>query len=327
MLLQIILLGLSFALLAWSADRFVLGASATAALLGLSPLLVGLTIVAFGTSAPELLVSALAALAGSPGLAVGNAIGSNIANMGLILGLTALFAPLLIRGRILQREVPAMALVMLGTWLLMLNGRLDRPEGIALLAGLVALTAWLAWIIRRSNGNGADAALVAPVNGLPEDAPTRLPRALLWLLLGLVVLLISAQTAVWAATGLAERAGVAETVVGLTLVAVGTSLPELATCLAAARRSQGDIAIGNIIGSNIFNLLGVLGLAATLRPVALEPGILSRDYATMAGITLIFFLLSHGLRQRGHVGRAAGAFLVLLWVAWLVWLGLDNLGP
>jgi len=324
MLVQILILGVSFALLAWSADRFVLGASATATLLGLPPLLVGLTIVAFGTSAPEMLVSALAALAGSPGLAVGNAIGSNIANMGLILGLTALAMPLFIRGHILRREVPAMALVMLVTWLLMLDGGLDRLDGAILLTGLALLTGWLAWAIRQGNGDNGGA-FPSPATAPTDATPSRLTPALLWLTVGLIVMLLSAQTAVRAATGLAARIGVAETVVGLTLVAVGTSLPELATCLAAARRGQGDIAIGNIIGSNMFNLLGVLGLAAALKPVALEPGTLSRDYATMAGITLVFFLLSHGLRQRGHVGRLAGAFLLLLWLVWLAWLGLNNL--
>ncbi|WP_018935269.1 calcium/sodium antiporter [Thioalkalivibrio sp. ALJ24] len=319
MLLPLLFIAVGLILLAVSADRFVYGAAGLAQGLGVAPVLVGLTIVAFGTSTPEILVSLLAGLQDAPGLAVGNAIGSNIANLGLVLGITALIAPVVAGRGLVRRELPLMLLVTLGVLLLLLDGRLTRPEGLVMLAGLVALVFWM---VRAARGQGADSdSTTGPEPGTPPAAaPAGLPAALAWVTGSLIVLLASSQALVLGATELAEQLGVSELMIGLTLVAIGTSLPELATSVAAARRGQTAMALGNIVGSNLFNLLAVLAVPALVAPLTLEPGVLGRDYPVMLALTVaVLVAVRFG---GGHIRRWHGGLLLLGFSGYLVSLAI-----
>ena len=318
MLVAIIQLVAGFLLLVWGADRLVAGASAFARNLGVSPLIIGLTIIGFGTSAPELVVSAVATLKGNSGLAVGNAIGSNIANMGLVLGATALIYPLRLESTALKREYPVLLLIMLVCFLMALDGHYSRFEGWTLLAGLVMV---VIWIIRIGLHRPLSDPLAEEFDAeIPRDIPTRV--ALFWLAVGLIVLPISSTFLVDGAMTIARFLGVTDTVIGLTIVALGTSLPELATAITAALHKEDDLAIGNIIGSNIFNLLGVLGIAATIQPVDLLPIILARDFPAMFLITGALYLMASDFRGPGRIGRRSGSVLLIMFVSYfvLVWM-------
>jgi len=318
MLTAIIQLVAGFLLLVWGADRLVAGASATARNLGVSPLVIGLTIIGFGTSAPELVVSAVATLKGNSGLAIGNAIGSNIANMGLVLGATALIYPLRMESTALKREYPMLLLIMLVCFLMALNGIYSRPEGWALLAGLLMV---VIWIIRIGLHRPLSDPLAEEFDAeIPRDTPTKV--AVFWLVVGLIVLPISSIFLVEGAITVARFLHVSDTVIGLTIVALGTSLPELATAVTAALHKEDDLAIGNIIGSNIFNLLGVLGIAAVIRPVELLPIILARDFPAMFLITGALYLMASDFRGPGRIGRRSGSALLIMFACYfiLVWM-------
>jgi len=318
MLTPLIQLVAGFLLLVWGADRLVAGASATARNLGVSPLVIGLTIIGFGTSAPELVVSAVATLQGNSGLAVGNAIGSNITNIGLVLGATALIYPLRLESTALKREYPMLLLIMLATFLMGLNGGYSRTEGWILLSGLLAVIIWIIRIgLRRPPSDPLAEEFEAEI---PTDTPPKV--ALFWLVVGLIVLPVSSKFLVDGAVHIAMMLGVTDVVVGLTIVALGTSLPELATAITAALRKEDDLAIGNIIGSNIFNLLGVLGIAAVLRPVEIYPIILARDFPAMFLITGVLYLLASDFRGPGRIGRRSGSVLLAMFVGYivLVWM-------
>ena len=324
MLIAIIQLLAGFLLLVWGADRLVAGASATARNLGVAPLVIGLTIIGFGTSAPELVVSAVATLKGNSGLAVGNAIGSNIANMGLVLGATALIYPLRLESHALKREYPMLLLIMLVCFLMALDGMYGRVEGWLLIVGLVAV---VIWIIRIGLHRPLSDPLAEEFDAeIPTDIPTKV--ALFWLLVGLVVLPISSTFLVDGATTIARILHVTDTVIGLTVVAIGTSLPELATAITAALHKEDDLAIGNIIGSNMFNLLGVLGIAAVIRPVDLLPIILARDFPAMFLMTGALYLMASDFRGPGRIGRRSGTALLLMFVGYvtLVWLSSTRIG-
>jgi cation:H+ antiporter len=302
-----------FVLLAWSADRFVVGASAMAYNLKVSPLVIGLTIVGLGTSAPEMLVSALASWQGNSGLAVGNALGSNIINTGLILGFTAMIIPLNVHSSILKRELPVLLLVMVVALLLLLDGTLGRLDGLLLLTGMVVM---LIWMIRlgRTSPTGED-----PMSAeFADEIPTTLSmgRAVFWLLVGGLVLLGSSRLLVWGAVSIAESMGVSDLVIGLTIVALGTSMPELAATVMSAIKGEHDIALGNVIGSNIFNLLVVLGLPGVINPAAIDTEVLTRDYPVMIGLTLALFVMAYGFRGPGRINRIEGTLLVLAFCAY-----------
>ena len=302
-----------FALLVWGADRLVYGASASARNLGVSPLVIGLTIVGFGTSAPEMLVSAVAALQGNPGLADGNAIGSNIANIGLILGCAALAQPLTVKSETLRREYPLMFAVMLFTVLLMLDLFLSRPDGILLLAGLVGLTVLVVRLGLRQNRRDP---MVAEFKAeIPGHVP--MSRSLLWLGLGLCVLLVSSRILVWGAVNIARALGVSDFIIGLTIVAIGTSMPELAASVMSAVKKEHDIALGNILGSNMYNLLAVLGLSAVIAPHRLERLILQRDMVAMVVFSIGLFIMGFGFRGDGRVNRWEGALLLFAYLGYL----------
>jgi cation:H+ antiporter len=314
MLTAIIQLVAGFLLLVWGADRLVAGASATARNLGVSPLIIGLTIIGFGTSAPELVVSAVATLKGNSGLAVGNAIGSNIANMGLVLGATAIIYPLRLESTALKREYPMLLLIMLVCFLMALNGSYSQFEGWALLIGLLVVVIWIVRIgLHRPQSDPLAEEFDAEI---PRGVPTKI--ALFWLCVGLIVLPISSTFLVDGAITIAKILGVTDTVIGLTIVALGTSLPEMATAITAALNREDDLAIGNIIGSNIFNLLGVLGIAAAIRPVELQPIFLARDFPAMFLITGALYLMASDFHGPGRIGRRSGGVLLAMYTGYMV---------
>ena len=322
MLLPLLAIALGLAVLVWSADRFVAAAAAIARHLGLPPLLIGAVIIGFGTSAPELAVSVLSALAGSPGIALGNAYGSNIANIGLILGLTALICPIAVQSQVLRQELPILAGVTALALLLAWDLAITRSEAGVMLAVFAALMAWSIWQGRRS---GTDP-LAAETEAELQAHPMPIGRAWVELALGLVLLVASSRALVWGAVTVAQALGVSDLVIGLTIVAVGTSLPELASSVAAARKGEHDLALGNVLGSNLFNTLAVVGLAGAIAPIQAEAALLSRDLPVMAALTLALFALGWGWRGRpGRINRIEGALLIASYVGYSLWLVRDQL--
>lgn len=318
MLISIAQLIGGFILLVWGADRLVAGASALARNLGVSPLVIGLTIVAFGTSAPELVVSGVAAARGNPGLAVGNAIGSNIANIGLILGITAIIYPLKVESETLKREYPLLMLIMIASFIMAADLIYDKTEGWLLLTGLVAL---IIWMVRFGMQRGTDDPLAEEFEAeIPRDMPT--PYAVLWLVVGLIILPLSSQFLVDGAVFIARSLQVTEAVIGLTIIALGTSLPELAAALTSALRQEDDLAIGNVIGSNMFNILGVLGIAASIQPVEVEMLMLRQDFPMMFLFTVMLFFMAYGITGPGRINRRSGFLLLSLFIGYqvLVWI-------
>ena len=311
-----------FVLLTWSADRFVVGASALAYNLKVSPLIIGLTIVGLGTSAPEMLVSALAAWQGNPGLAVGNALGSNIINTGLILGLTAMIIPLDVHSSILKRELPVLLLVMLAALLLLIDGTLGRLDGTLLLTGMVIM---LTWMIRLGRASQTTADTMSAE--FADEIPTTLSmgRAVFWLIVGGLLLLGSSRLLLWGALSIAHEMGVSDLLIGLTIVALGTSLPELAATVMSAIKKEHDIALGNVIGSNIFNLLAVLGLPGLINPGKIDTEVLTRDYPVMIGLTLALFVMAYGIRGPGRINRIEGTMLLLGFCAYQTLLYFNEL--
>jgi cation:H+ antiporter len=299
-------------LLIWGADRFVHGAAATARNLGIAPLMIGLTVVAFATSAPEILVSIVAALQGEPGLAFGNAIGSNIVNIGLVLGMTAMIRPIRLESATLRREMPALLAVSLLTVSLFLDSFLSRVDGIVMLTGLVIVMVWLARLGLRSSAN--DPIAMDYEAEIPTDVS--MPMALVWLVVGLGTLLVGADLLVDGAIGIAKMLGVSEVVIGITIVALGTSLPELAVSLASALKGEYGLAIGNIVGSNIFNLLAVIGVAATIEPAALASTVLSLHIFVMVAFTLVLFAMTYDYDGKAQLSRVEGFALLAAYIAY-----------
>jgi cation:H+ antiporter len=276
-----------------------------------------MVIVGFGTSAPEMVVSTNAAMQGNPGLALGNGWGSNIANIALILGITAMINPITVHSLILRKELPILAGVTALAGVLAWNGSLSRMDG-AILLGVFALL--MTWSIVEGMRGGNDALAFETSTELQAHAMP-LPRALMWLAVGLIVLIASSRLLVWGAVAIAQSLGVSDLIIGLTVVAVGTSLPELASCVAAARKGEHDIALGNVLGSNLFNTLAVVGLASAIAPVEVATEVLSRDFTVMAGLTLLLFVMGWGWRGRpGRVNRVEGAVLVAIYLAYTLLL-------
>ncbi|MDX1403215.1 MAG: calcium/sodium antiporter [Woeseiaceae bacterium] len=307
-------------LLVWGADRFVHGAAATARNLGVPPLLIGLTIVALATSAPEILVSLVAALRGESDLAVGNAIGSNIANIGLVLGCVALFRPVELKSATLRREMPALLAVSLLTVSLFLDSHLSREDGFVLLAGLVIVMIWLSRLGVRSSST--DPLQVEFDAEIPRHMSMRL--AIFWLLLGIGTLLLGAELMVGGAVDIAKALGVSEVVIGITLVAIATSLPELAVSAVSAYRGEYGLAIGNIVGSNIFNMLAVIGVAASIQPAILPQSVLSLHIFVMVAFTLILFAMTYEYEGRGQITRAEGFGLIAAYAAYQSYVIVQN---
>ena len=320
MLGNVLLVIAGLVLLIWGADRFVHGAAAAARNLGVAPLLIGLTIVAFATSAPEILVSVFASFKGQPGLAIGNAIGSNIVNIGLVLGCVAIFRPIKLRSATLRREMPALLAVSLLTVSLFLDSYLSRIDGLVMLTGLVIVMIWLARLGMRS----------APSDPIKKEYEAEIPKnvampnAIVWLVIGLVTLLLGAHLLVKGSISIAEYYNVSKVVIGILLVAFGTSLPELAVSMVSAMKGEYGLAIGNIVGSNIFNLLGVIGVAATISPMGVKQSVLSLHVFVMVAFTLVLFAMTYDYDGKSELSRIEGIALLAAFIAYDTYVILQN---
>ena len=309
-------------LLVWSADRFIDGAAATAHYAGMSPLLIGMVVIGFGTSAPEMVVSAISAIEGNPGLALGNAYGSNIANIALILGVTALLGPITLKSGILKKELPVLLAATFLAAFLLFDLFLSRFDAIVLLIVFVAVMSW--WVIlglrQRGDPLGGD------VDHHLEDHLMPLRNALIWLVAGMGLLVISSRILVWGAVEIAHGFGVSDLIIGLTVVAVGTSLPELASAIAATRKGQHELVIGNVIGSNLFNTLAVVGIAGSIHPVKIEPTVLYRDCLLMGLLTLALFMVRSDASGQRRISRLEGVALLSIYIGYSGYLIAKVLG-
>jgi len=303
--------------LVWSAERFIGGAAYIAHHLKAPPLLIGMVIVGFGTSAPEMLVSGIAAYQGNPGIALGNAFGSNITNIALILGITALVSPITVNSQVLRKELPLLALITAFAIWLIRDGEVSREDALTLLAVFAVLMAWSIWQGMRRK----DDALGNEIEHELEIHDMSLRQGVLWLSVGLVVLIASSRLLVWGAVEIARGFGVSDLLIGLTILALGTSLPELASSIVATRKGEDDIALGNVLGSNLFNTLAVVGIAGSIHPMAVGSEFISRDIPIMAGLTLSLFVIGFRFRRVGRINRVEGALLVACYLAYMAYLG------
>ncbi|KPQ00962.1 MAG: Ca2+/Na+:proton antiporter ChaA [Bacteroidetes bacterium HLUCCA01] len=313
MLIPVLLLIAGFVLLTFGAAKLVDGSSALALKLGLTPLIVGITVVAFGTSAPELVVSVRATIAGNSAIAIGNVIGSNIANIALILGLAAIIRPLLIHKSLLRMDVPLMIGITLAASMFIINDSIGRIEGAILFSGLIA---YIVYNIRRTRTLPEE--LVHQLVEEPDATVAEMSTAKIWglIVLGLALLVAGGEMLVTGAVQIARLLGISEAVIGITIVAVGTSLPELATSAVAAIRKEADIAVGNIIGSNVFNLLSILGITALIHPLD-SSGFGLVDLGMMLGLTLLIWPM---MRLGYQINRLEGGLLLATYVGYLAWL-------
>ena len=314
-----IIIGLVFLL--WSADYFIEGAAVTARHLGAPALLIGIVIVGFGTSAPEMVVSAFSAYQGSPGLALGNAYGSNIANIALILGITALISPIKVHSQVLRKELPILYVVTILAAIQIFDGRLTSLDALIMLIALAIVMGWSIW-----------QGLTKKKDSLAEDVTDELKahamslkKALVYLVVGLVVLVISSRILVWGAVEIATTLGISETVIGLTIVALGTSLPELAASIAALRKGEHDLIVGNVIGSNLFNTLGVVGIASAIHPMNISSEIINRDFLVMAALTFALFAFAYRFKRDGRLNRIQGAVFFIAYLGYMGWVGVNTL--
>ncbi len=317
MLMAILAVVGGLALLVWSADRFIDGAAATARFAGMPPLLIGMVIIGFGTSAPEMVVSAFASVQGNPNLALGNGYGSNIANIALILGITALLSPIAVHSQILRKELPVLMAFTLLAGYQLLDGHISRMEAIVLLVVFFIMMGWSIFQGMRQRGDALGTDVEHDMEGEPDMT---LGQAITWLLVGLVLLVLSSRVLVWGAVDIASAMGVSDLVIGLTVVAIGTSLPELASSIIAVRKNEHDLALGNVIGSNMFNTLAVVGIAGVIHPMSVSPEALYRDWVLMAGLTASLFVLGYGIRGRGRINRIEGGLLLAVFVGYTGYL-------
>jgi cation:H+ antiporter len=316
MALAFLAVAFGLALLVWSADRFVEGSVATARHFGMPPLLIGMVIVGFGTSAPEMIVSALSAAEGKAGIALGNAYGSNITNIALILGITALISPIAFHSNVLRKELPILTGVTFLAAGQLWDGELSRMDALVLFVVFASLMAWSIWQGLRKKADS----LGKEVEKELEGRAMPLGKAVIWLGAGLVLLIASSRILVWGAVEIAQGFGVSDLMIGLTIVAVGTSLPELASSIIAARKGEHDIALGNVLGSNLFNTLAVVGIAGTIHPMTVGPEVFARDIMVMVALTLSLFVIGYGFRGPGRINRFEGLFLLICYVGYVTFL-------
>lgn len=322
MILAVAAVIVGLGVLVWSADKFVDGAVGVAKFCGMSTLLIGMVVVGFGTSAPEMVVSAISAMENAPELALGNAYGSNIANIALILGVTALISPVLVVRKALKRDLPILLAVTGLAVFLAFDGAIDRIDGVVLLlvfAGVMGFNI-ISEIRHKTKGENAE-------NAEDESPKKTLGWSVFWLILGLALLVGSSRALVWGAVEIARALGVSDLLIGLTIVAVGTSLPELASSIAAARKGENDLAFGNIIGSNLFNTLLVVGIAATIAPMkSFEPSVFYRDMPVMAVLTVLLLLFGLPVRKKrldaegrriGRINRLEGATFLAVYIGYV----------
>ncbi len=292
------------------------GASALAKNIGISPMMIGLTIVAMGSSAPEIVVSAIASVNGAPDTAVGNALGSNITNIGLVLAITALVKPLVVSSTTLKREMPALIVITLIAMAFLFNGRLAHIEGLILFGLFIFVLAGMAWL--SLHVEKSDPLMAETVDEIPSDENTG--KAVLWIGVGLVLLPLSAHFIVDSAVYIAKYFGLSDLVIGLTIIALGTSLPELAASIAGVMKGEDDLALGNIIGSNIFNLLAVLSMPGLIAPGLIDPDVYNRDMYVMFGLTALLFFFSFSIIGKKQIGRLEGSLLLVCFLGYQFWL-------
>jgi cation:H+ antiporter len=307
--------------LIWSADRFVDGAAVTARRFSIPPLVIGIVVIGFGTSAPEMVVSAIASAEGNPGIALGNAYGSNITNIALILGVTALISPIVVDSQILRKTLPILTLVtLLAAWQLF-DDHISRLDAIVLLLvfGVVMI-----WTVRqgRQDQSGPAGHDASSSDIMPDLDSKSLPlrSAVFWMIVGLLILIASSRLLVWGAVETAQSFGVSDLIIGLTVIAAGTSMPELASSVMAARKGEHDMALGNILGSNLFNTLVVVGIAGVIHPMSVGHEVLTRDMSVMVALTVSLFAIGYGFGGRGLINRWEGLVLLSAYVAYTLWL-------
>ncbi|PPD22269.1 MAG: calcium/sodium antiporter [Methylomonas sp.] len=318
MALPLLMIFIGLIVLIWSADLFVEGAAASASQLGMSPLLIGVIVVGFGTSAPEMTVSVLSAMQGNPGISLGNAYGSNIANIALILGITALINPISIHSQMLKKELPILLAVTLLAFEQLYDGQLSRTEALTQLAVFIGILAWMtSEDIKKGNEE-----LVRDVETELEAIPTSLDLGIFWVVVGLTFLIVSSRVLVWGAVSIAQSLGVSDLIIGLTIVAVGTSLPELASSIMAIRKGEHDLAVGNIVGSNLFNTLAVVGLVGSIQPMPIPADIVNRDWLLMALLTLALFFMGYDRSRNGYgkINRLEGGLLLATYIGYTLYL-------
>jgi len=316
MIIVLLILIAGLMLLLWSAYRFVEGSAAVAKHLGLSPLLIGMVIIGFGTSTPEMLVSALAAGQGNPGMALGNAYGSNITNIAFILGLSALIYPVRVHSSVLKKELPIlMAVSLVAAWQIH-DGLISRWDALLL---LLIFTGLMVWTLRQNIYRKTDALNIDMEQEMTTH-PVPMKKAIIFMIFGLLLLIGSSRALVWSAIKVAIFLGVSDTIIGLTIVAVGTSLPELASSVAAARKGEHDLALGNILGSNLFNTLAVVGLAGLIRPLSAEKTLILRDIPVMLLLTFSLFIMGYGFRKQGRINRLEGGILLIGYCVYILFL-------
>lgn len=321
MFIQVLILLVSLVVLVWSADKFVLGASSLARNLGISPMIIGLTIVAMGSSAPEMMVAATASFQGNPNTAIGNAIGSNITNIALVLGITALLQPLTVSSSTIKREIPLiLAVTALAYWMLA-DYHFSFTEGVILIIGFFAYIITLLIItLRRAKIAPVDDPMILEAESDVPDAVSK-EKSVLWLVVGMILLPLSATYLVGSAEFIAHSFGISDLVIGLTIVAIGTSLPELAASIASVIKKENDLALGNIIGSNIFNVLAVLSLTGLIAPGDIDENAATRDAPYMLAVTLLLFVICFS-RKLGsfRVTRLKGLLLLSVFVGYQILL-------
>ena len=311
-LLSVMAIIIGFGLLVWGAERFVHGAAAIAKNFGVPPLIIGLTVVGIGTSAPEILISMVASYEGNPALAVGNALGSNITNIALVLGITALVMPLTVKSKTLRREYPVMFIIMLLALVLVMDGHLGQIDGLILISGLFVMLYWMIQTAKKQNHDPMEKEFEQEIPKISTQ------KAFLWFAIGLILLIISSRGLVWGSVNIAKAAGNSDLIIGLTIVAIGTSLPELAASIVSALKKEHDIAIGNIIGSNMFNMLVVFGIPGLMSPHLIDSAILERDFPFMIGLSIALFIMAYGFKGEGRINRFEGSMLLGGYVTYMV---------
>lgn len=316
MLLATVAIILGLPVLLWSAERFVGGAASVARHFGLSPLLIGMLIIGFGTSAPEIIVSIFAALQGNSGIALGNAYGSNIANIALILGLTALISPIAVRSEIIKKELPVMlGITFFAAWQIF-DLTLSHDDAFSLIGLFILLISWSIWQGIKGDGD----VLASEFDDEIKSQGSEIKKNVLWLLLGLVLLVASSRVLVWGAVEIATYFGVSDTIIGLTIIAIGTSLPELASSLMAVKKGEHDLALGNVIGSNMFNTLAVVGIAGLIQPMTVDSTFFYRDVLFMVAASIALFVFCIGIKGQGRLNRLEGGVFVAAYVAYTYYL-------
>jgi len=299
-------------ILVFSADKFVEGAAVTAKYFGLPPLLIGMLVIGFGSSMPEMVISFLSAYEGNPGLALGNAIGSNISNIALILGVTAVISPIAVASTVIHRELPLMLVVTaLAASLIYFDGTLNKIDGVILMGIFIAV---MSWTIYQGIHETKDHLAEVVEQEYKETLP--LKTAVIFLVVGLITLVISSRILVWGGVDIAQRLGISDLIIGLTIVAVGTSLPELASSIAAVKKNEHELALGNVIGSNMFNISIVIGIAAFISPSAVDPDALYRDLPVLGVMTVALFIMCYGFGDKGRISRHEGITLLLGYISY-----------